>query len=150
MLRKGEKAIDFTLPNEEGNLIKLTDFKGKKVVLYFYPKDNTPGCTKEACAFRDSYEEFNKRNIVVIGISADSVSSHKKFKEKYKLPFYLLSDKDMNVIKAYGAYQQKNVFGKIGFGIKRITFLIDEDMNIIEVFEKVTPDIHAKEILKKL
>lgn len=148
MLKKGDKAIDFSLPDDQGNIVSLSQFKGKKIVLYFYPKDNTPGCTKEACSFRDGFEEYKKRDIVVIGISADSVSSHSKFKNKYNLPFLLLSDEEKKVITSYGAYGEKSMYGKKYMGILRTTFIIDENMTIKEVFEKVSPDKHAKQILE--
>src|SRR4030042_2809183 len=119
MLKKGEKAPDFSLPDYSNNVLSLSQFKGKKVIVYFYPKDNTPGCTKEACSFRDDYSEILKKGAVVIGISADSVKSHQSFKSKYQLPFYLLSDTDKKVITQYNAYGEKNMYGKKVWGIIR-------------------------------
>lgn len=150
MLKKGDKAIDFTLKSDNDETISLSQFKGKKVVLYFYPKDNTPGCTKEACAFRDSYDDFLKKGAVVIGVSADSIKSHKNFKTKFNLPFYLLSDDEKKVIKDYNAWGEKSLYGKAFFGIIRSTFIIDENGFILEVFPKVNPENHAEEILKYL
>lgn len=148
MLLEGTIAPDFKLPNEEGKLISLEQFRGKKVVLYFYPRDNTPGCTKEACHFRDNYDEILTRGAVVIGISADSEKSHTGFKKKYDLPFYLLSDKEKKVIKAYNSWGEKKMYGKIFLGILRTTFIIDENGKIIKVFPKVKPDEHIKEVLE--
>lgn len=139
----GEVAPEFTLLDDEGNLRSLAEFKGKKVVLYFYPKDNTPGCTKEACSLRDSFDEFKKHNIVVLGVSYDSVKSHKKFKEKQKLPFILLSDKKRNVAHAYGA--DKHFLGY--FYPSRKTFLINEHGVITNIMNDVTPATHADDIL---
>jgi len=150
MLKKGEKAPDFSLPDDSNNIVSLSQFKGKKVIVYFYPKDNTPGCTKEACSFRDDYSEILKNGAVVIGISADSVKSHQSFKSKYQLPFYLLSDTDKKVITQYNAYGEKNMYGKKVWGIIRSTFIIDENGIIMEVFPKVTPEGHSKEILNLL
>ncbi|MBN2546763.1 MAG: thioredoxin-dependent thiol peroxidase [Spirochaetes bacterium] len=150
MLKKGDKAFDFSLPDDNNNMISLSQFKGKKVIVYFYPKDNTPGCTKEACSFRDDYDDILKKGAVVIGISADSVKSHQSFKSKYNLPFYLLSDTEKKVIKLYNAYGEKNMYGKLVMGIIRSTFVIDENGIILEVFPKVTPEGHAKEILNLL
>jgi peroxiredoxin Q/BCP len=148
MLTAGTKAPDFTLKDDKGNLISLSQFKGKKVVIYFYPKDNTPGCTKEACAFRDIYDILLEKGAVVVGISADSENSHAKFKQKYNLPFYLLSDPDKNVIKEYGAWGEKKLYGNSFLGIIRSTFLVDEKGIISKVFPKVTPKDHAQEVLK--
>lgn len=127
MLKVGDKAPSFTLKNEQDQDIKLDNFRGKKVVLYFYPKDNTPGCTKEACSFRDVYDDILEAEAVVIGISKDSIKSHQKFKEKHQLPFYLLSDPDHKVIESYGVWKEKKMFGKVYMGIVRSTFIIDED-----------------------
>lgn len=127
MLETGSKAIDFTLPDEHGNPVALHDFRGKKVVLYFYPKDNTPGCTKQACAFKAAYEEFKREDIVVIGISKDSSASHIKFKEKYELPFLLLSDTELSVIQAYDVWKEKKLYGKTYMGVTRSTYVIDEE-----------------------
>lgn len=150
MLKEGDKAIDFVLKDQNGNDIKLSNFKGKKIVLYFYPKDNTPGCTQEACGFRDVYDLILAKNGVVIGISGDSINSHKNFKEKYNLPFYLLSDPDKNVIKSYECYGEKKMCNKLSLGILRKTYVIDENQTIIKVFPKVTPKEHAKEVLDLL
>ena len=150
MLKKGIKAPLFTLPDRDGNAVSLSDFLGKKVVLYFYPKDNTPGCTRQACAFAGLYEEFKKKDIVVIGISKDSVASHQKFAEKYNLPFILLSDPELAAIKAYDVWQEKKMCGKVGFGVVRTTFIIDENGLIQTVMPKVKPDTNAEEILSAL
>ncbi len=150
MLTKGTKAPDFTLEDKGGNKVSLSDFKGKKVVLYFYPKDNTPGCTRQACAFAAAYSQFQSKNITVIGISKDSVASHIKFAEKYNLPFILLSDPGREAIEAYGVWQEKNMCGKVGMGVVRTTFIIGEDGNIEKVMEKVKPDTNAAEILAEL
>lgn len=150
MLTEGMTAPDFTLQDQDGNTVSLSDFKGKKVVLYFYPKDNTPGCTRQACAFAASYGEFAAKNIAVIGISRDSAASHKKFAEKYSLPFILLSDPDRAVIEKYGVWQEKKLYGKINLGIVRTTFIIDENGCIMKIMPKVKPDTNAKEILAEL
>ena len=146
----GKKAPDFTLPDKNSNPVTLSDFKGKKIVLYFYPKDNTSGCTKQACAFASLYDEFEKRGVVVIGISKDSASSHQKFSEKYSLPFILLSDTGLDAINKYGVWREKKMYGKISFGVVRTTFIIDEDFNISKIMEKVKPDTNAIEILNEL
>jgi len=140
MLKKGDIAPNFSLISDEGKDIKLSDFRGKKVVLYFYPKDNTPGCTKEACSFRDVYNDILLKGAVVIGISIDPPKSHKKFKEKFVLPFYLLSDPDHKVIEMYGQWVKKSMYGKEYFGTNRATFIIDENGKIIKIFDKVKPD----------
>lgn len=150
MLEVGEKAPDFVLKNEQSNEIALSDFKGKKVVLYFYPKDNTAGCTKEACSFKDVYDDILEVGAVVIGISKDNAISHEKFKNKHQLPFYLLSDPDNSVIESYGAWQEKKMYGKTYMGIVRSTFIIDENGIIIKVYPKVKPDQHGEEVLKAL
>ena len=150
MLKKGMKAPDFTLPDKDGKEVKLSDFLGKKVVLYFYPKDNTPGCTRQACAFASAYAEFEKRNVKVIGISKDSVSSHVKFAEKYGLPFTLLADPERKAIEPFGVWQEKKMCGKVGMGVVRTTFIIDENGYIEAVMEKVKPDTNAGEILEYL
>ena len=150
MLSQGVKAPDFTLPDKDGNEISLSSFLGKKVVLYFYPKDNTPGCTRQACAFAAAYEGFKAKDIVVIGISKDSVASHAKFAEKYSLPFILISDKDLEAIKAYDVWQEKKMCGKVGMGVVRTTYIIDEKGYIEKVMEKVKPDTNAEEILSYL
>jgi peroxiredoxin Q/BCP len=150
MLKEGDQAPNFTLKNEQDQDITLGNFKGKKVVLYFYPKDNTPGCTKEACSFRDVYDDILEAGAVVIGVSKDSASLHQKFKEKHNLPFYLLSDTDHSVIESYGSWQEKKMFGKTSLGIVRSTFIIDENGIIIKTYEKVKPDQHGEEVLKVL
>ena len=150
MLEKGSKAPEFTLPDKDGNAICLSDFLGKKVVLYFYPKDNTPGCTRQACAFAAAYEGFKSKNVVVIGISKDSTASHQKFAQKYDLPFILLSDPELQAISAYGVWQEKKLYGKVSMGVVRTTFLIDEQGNIEHIMPKVKPDTNAAEILAYL
>ena len=150
MLEVGTKAPNFTLQDQNGNLVTLSDFQGKKVVLYFYPKDNTPGCTRQACAFAASYEGFKSADAVVIGISKDSVASHLKFAEKYDLPFVLLSDPDHAVIEAYGAWQEKKNYGKVSMGVVRSTYLMNEEGIIEKVMPKVKPDTNAEEILAYL
>ncbi|MBQ8787996.1 MAG: thioredoxin-dependent thiol peroxidase [Oscillospiraceae bacterium] len=150
MLEKGTKAPDFTLFDKDGNEVSLSDFSGKKIVLYFYPKDNTPGCTRQACAFAESFKKFKELDTVVIGISKDSVSSHVKFAEKYSLPFVLLSDPEHKVIEAFGAWQEKKNYGKTYFGTVRSTFIIDENGIIEKVMPKVKPDTNAAEILEYL
>ena len=150
MLRVGMKAPDFTLQDKEGRPVSLSDLRGRKVVLYFYPKDNTPGCTRQACAFAGAYQEFKQKDVVVIGISKDSVASHVKFAEKYNLPFILLSDPDRIAIEPFGAWAEKTLYGKIGLGIVRCTFVIDEQGIITHVIPKAKPDTNAAEILAML
>lgn len=150
MLNIGDKAPDFTLEDKDGNKVSLSDFLGKKVVLYFYPRDNTPGCTRQACAFASAYDGFKKKNVEVIGISRDSVASHVKFASKYDLPFVLLSDPELDAIKAYGVWQEKKLYGKVSFGVVRTTFVIDENGNVERVMPKVKPDTNAAEILAAL
>ncbi|MBE6791182.1 MAG: thioredoxin-dependent thiol peroxidase [Clostridia bacterium] len=150
MLNIGDKAPEFTLKDKNGTDVSLSDFLGSKVVLYFYPRDNTPGCTKQACAFAGLYEDFRKKNIQVIGISKDSVASHIKFAEKYNLPFILLSDPDREAIEAYGVWQEKKMCGKTSMGVVRTTFIIDEKGNIEKIMPKVKPDTNAAEILSQL
>ena len=150
MLEIGTKAPEFTLKDKDGKDVALSDFLGKKVVLYFYPKDNTPGCTRQACAFAGAYKEFQNRGIEVIGISKDSVASHVKFAEKYGLPFVLLSDPELVAIKAYGVWQEKKLYGKVSMGVVRTTFIIDEKGMIERVMPKVKPDTNAAEILELL
>ena len=147
MLEIGMKAPDFTLSDKDGNAVSLSDFLGKKVVLYFYPKDNTPGCSRQACAFAAAYEIFRARNVAVIGISKDSVASHQKFAQKYNLPFVLLSDPERQAIEAYGVWQEKKLYGKVSMGVVRTTILIDELGYIAKVMPKVKPDTNAGEIL---
>ena len=150
MLEAGMQAPAFTLADKDGRMVSLSDFLGKKVVLYFYPKDNTPGCTRQACAFAAAYGEFEKKNAVVIGISKDSVSSHEKFAEKYNLPFILLSDPELQAIQAYGVWQEKKLYGKTSMGVVRTTFLIDEKGIIVKVMPKVKPDTNAADVLALL
>ena len=150
MLEAGTKAPLFSLPDKEGRIISLSDFAGKKVVLYFYPKDSTPGCTRQACAFRDNYEHFIKNDIIVIGISKDSTDSHIKFAYKYSLPFILLSDPDLEAIKAYDVWKEKTSFDKTYFAVVRASYIIDEKGVIEKVFKRAKPDTNAEEILKYL
>ena len=150
MLSVGMKAPDFTLNDASGNPVSLGNFAGKKVVLYFYPKDNTPGCTRQACAFASAYAGFKELDAVVIGISKDSVASHLKFAEKYELPFVLLSDPELQAIQAYGVWQEKKLYGKVSMGVVRSTYLIDEQGVIEKVMPKVKPDTNAAEILAYL
>ena len=150
MLEIGTKAPIFTLPDQNGNPVSLSDFIGKKVILYFYPKDNTPGCSRQACAFAAAYEGFKAKDIVVIGISKDSVASHLKFAQKYDLPFILLSDPERQAIEAYGVWQEKKLYGKVSYGVVRTTFIIDEQGNIEKIMPKVKPDTNAGEILSYL
>lgn len=150
MLSIGTKAPNFTLQDADGKEISLSDFIGKKVVVYFYPKDNTPGCTRQACAFAQSFEEFRKRDIVVIGISKDSVTSHQKFAQKYSLPFILLSDPERVAIEAYDVWKEKKLYGKVSMGVVRSTYLIDENGIIIKAMEKVKPDTNAQDSLNSI
>lgn len=150
MLKIGDRAPDLALKDKDGNTVTLADMRGKKVVLYFYPRDNTPGCTRQACAFAGLYEEFKKRDVVVIGISRDSVESHVRFAEKYSLPFILLSDPELEAIKAYGVWQEKKLYGKLSFGVVRTTFVIGEDGTIERIMPRVKPDTNAAEILAAL
>jgi peroxiredoxin Q/BCP len=149
-LKVGQKAPDFTVLNDRGEKVKLSDFKGKKVVLYFYPKDDTPGCTKEACAFRDGFDEIKKKGAVVLGVSADSVDSHKKFKSKFELNFPLLADTDKKIIEGYGVWKEKSMYGRKYMGIERTTFIIDEDGKISHIFPKVKVGEHYDEIVDAL
>ena len=150
MLEIGMKAPNFTLKDKNGNDVSLSDFLGKRVVLYFYPKDNTPGCTRQACAFAGAYKQFEAKGVEVIGISKDSVASHVKFAEKYDLPFILLSDPERIAIEAYGVWQEKKMCGKVSMGVVRTTFIIDENGNIEKVMPKVKPDTNAADILAEL
>ncbi|MEG1108715.1 MAG: thioredoxin-dependent thiol peroxidase [Oscillospiraceae bacterium] len=150
MLEVGTKAPNFTLPDKDGNVVSLADFAGKKVVLYFYPKDNTPGCTRQACAFAGAYADFQTLDAVVIGISKDSTASHQKFADKHGLPFILLSDPERVAIEAYGVWQEKKLYGKVSMGVARSTYIIDENGTIEKVMPKVKPDTNAAEILEYL
>ena len=149
-LKVGQKAPDFTVSSDTGQKVKLSDFKGKKVVLFFYPKDDTPGCTKEACAFRDGIDEIRKRGAVVLGVSADSVDSHKKFKSKFDLNFPLLADTDKKIVESYGVWKEKSNYGKTYMGIERTTFIIDPHGKISDIFPKVKVDQHYDEVLDAL
>lgn len=148
LLQAGTKAPDFTLPDKDGNKVSLSDFRGQKLVLYFYPKDNTPGCTSQACAFAGAYSQFQAKNVPVIGISMDSPDSHRQFAEEHHLPFTLLSDMEKTVINAYGVWQEKLSFGKTVLGVVRTTYIIDENGIIERVMENVNPDTNAAEILE--
>ena len=150
MLELQSKAPDFTLTDKDGRQVSLSDFLGRKVVLYFYPKDSTPGCTRQACAFAGAYAEFQSLGVTVIGISKDSVASHVKFAQKYELPFVLLSDPELQAISAYGVWQEKKMCGKVSMGVVRTTFIIDEEGKIAHVMPKVKPDTNAAEILEML
>ena len=150
MLEVGMRAPDFTLPDKDGRMVSLSDFAGKRVVLYFYPRDNTPGCTRQACAFAAAYEAFKALDAVVIGVSKDSVASHQKFAEKYGLPFVLLSDPELTAIQAYGVWQEKKNYGKVSMGVVRTTYVIDPEGVIEKVMPKVKPDTNAAEILAYL
>lgn len=150
MLEVGTKAPNFTLKNQEGQEVSLSQFAGKRVVLYFYPRDNTPGCTRQACGFAQNYEGFIQRDVVVIGVSKDSVASHLKFAQKYELPFVLLSDPDLEAIQAYGVWQEKKLYGKVSMGVVRTTYVIDPQGVIEKVMPKVKPDTNAAEILAYL
>lgn len=150
MLEERIKAPDFSLPDKDNNMVSLSDFSGKKVVLYFYPKDNTPGCTRQACAFAATFDEYNALNTVVIGISKDSAASHVKFAEKYALPFILLADTELEAIKAYDVWQEKKMCGKVSMGVVRTTYIIDENGYIEKAMPKVKPDTNAEEVLAYL
>lgn len=150
MLEAGVKAPAFTLPDKDGNPVSLSDFLGKKVILYFYPKDNTPGCTRQACAFAGSYDAFRDLDAVVIGVSKDSTASHQRFAEKYNLPFLLLSDPELGVLQAYGVWQEKKLYGKVSLGVVRSTYIIDPQGVIEKVYPKAKPDTNAAEILEYL
>lgn len=147
-LKEGAKAPDFAVSDGQGNTVRLKDLRGKRVVLYFYPKDDTPGCTKEACSFRDSFAKFKRRGIEVLGVSLDNERSHQKFTQKYDLPFRLLADTDRTVSEAYGTYGEKKFMGRTYMGNNRMTFLIDEQGKIKKIFSKVKPEDHAEEVLQ--
>lgn len=148
MLKPGDRAPDFTAVSDSGEKVKLKDLRGKRVVLYFYPRDNTPGCTREACDFRDAFSRFQGKNAVVLGVSPDSVKSHEKFKAKFELPFPLLTDEDHKIAEAYGAWQEKSMYGRKFMGIVRSTFVIDEKGKIAEVYEKVKVNGHVDQVLQ--
>jgi len=150
MVKEGDLAPDFTLPSDQDEQVTLSSFRGKKVVVYFYPKDDTPGCTKEACSFRDANSLFMAKGAVVIGISPDDATSHQRFRAKHGLPFYLLSDTDHQVAEAYGAWGEKRMYGRTYEGIIRSTFVVGEDGKIIKAFPKVKPEDHATEVLAYL
>ena len=150
MLEAGTKAPVFSLPDKDGNMISLENYRGKRVVLYFYPRDNTPGCTREACAFAGAYEGFKQKDVVVIGVSKDSQTSHQKFAEKYNLPFILVSDPELTAIKAYDVWQEKKLYGKVSFGVVRSTYIIDPEGVIEKVYPKAKPDTNAAEKLEYL
>jgi peroxiredoxin Q/BCP len=147
MPKVGDRAPDFSLPDQDGKVHTLSHYAGKWVLVYFYPRDNTPGCTTEACAIRDDFDNFEKIDAVVLGISTDSVASHKKFADEYKLPFTLLADTEKEVVKAYGVYGEKSMMGKMFMGVKRSSFLIRPDGTIAKVYEKVKPADHSAEVL---
>ncbi len=147
MVEVGKKAPDFTLPDFEGNKHKLSDYRGKPVVLYFYPKDNTPGCTKEACSFRDNYSAYKKAGVTVLGVSVDDEKSHEKFANKFELPFTLLSDKEKKVVEKYDVWVEKNMYGKKYMGTARKTFVLDEEGKIVHIFNKVNTATHANDVL---
>jgi len=148
MLNEGDIAPDFTTKDQNGKEVKLSDFRGQRVVIYFYPKDDTPGCTKQACSLRDSYGVFTEKGIKVLGVSNDDETSHQKFISKFNLPFDLLADTEKEIVNAYGVYGEKNMYGKKYMGINRTTFLIDEEGKIKKIFKKVNVDEHADEVLK--
>lgn len=150
MLKAGTKAPDITLPDQNGKMHSLSDYKGKKVILYFYPKDSTPGCTKQACGFGERYPQFLEKGAVVLGVSRDSVASHKKFEEKYGLPFTLLSDKELTAIKAYDVWKEKMNYGKVSMGVVRTTYLIDEEGIIVKSMDQVKAAENPREMLEML
>ena len=150
MLEIGTKAPELSLPDENGEIRNLSDYKGKKLILYFYPRDNTPGCTKQACGFADLYPQFSEKDVEIVGISKDSVASHKKFKEKYSLPFTILSDTELQTIQAYDVWKEKKLYGKTSMGIVRTTYLIDENGVIIKAMDKVKAAENPEEMLRLL
>lgn len=150
MLETGTKAPDFSLPDQDGVMHSLSRYRGKKVILYFYPRDNTPGCTKQACGFRDLYPQFTEKSAVVLGVSKDSVASHKKFQEKYQLSFPILSDTELQVIQAYDVWKEKKLYGKVSMGVVRTTYLIDENGIISKAFGKVKAAQNPEQMLEEL
>ena len=149
-MKIGDIAPDFILPDQDGRMVSLSEFRGRSVVLYFYPKDNTPGCTRQACAFGQNYDEFARRGVTVIGVSKDGVESHRKFADKYALPFILLSDPELKTIQAYGVWQEKKLYGKVSMGVVRTTFILDGDGVIREIMPKAKPDTNAADVLALL
>lgn len=149
-MKIGDIAPDFILPDQNGRMVSLSEFRGRSVVLYFYPKDNTPGCTRQACAFGQNYDEFARRGVTVIGVSKDGVESHRKFADKYALPFILLSDPELKAIQAYGVWQEKKLYGKVSMGVVRTTFILDGDGVIREIMPKAKPDTNAADVLALL
>ena len=149
-LEVGDRAPGFQTVDQHGKAVSLADFRGRSVVLYFYPKDDTPGCTKEACAFRDEFAEFRKRNVEILGVSTDGEKSHRKFAEKFDLPFRLLADEDKKIVKDYGVWDKKSLYGRLFFGTRRVTYLIDEKGKIAAVWPKVKPADHPREILDSI
>ena len=150
MLKEGTKAPEFSLPDQNGKMHSLADYKGQRVILYFYPKDNTSGCTKQACGFAERYPQFREKGAVILGINRDTVASHKKFEEKYGLPFTLLSDTSLDVLKQYDVWKEKNNYGKVSMGIVRTTYLIDENGVIIRAFDKVKAADNPAQMLGEL
>lgn len=150
LLKVGQKAPDFTATDQEGKPVSLGEYRGKKVVIYFYPKDDTPGCTKEACAFRDNFPNFKETGVEVLGVSVDNEKSHRKFADKYQLPFRLVSDEAKTIVEAYGVWGKKKFMGREYMGTNRVTYLIDEEGNIEQVWPKVKPETHAAELLEWL
>ena len=150
ILSVGDAAPNFRTTDQDGNAVSLRDFRGRKVVLYFYPKDDTPGCTKEACSFRDGWAQFRKRKVAVLGVSVDDAKSHKKFAEKFSLPFTLLADPEKEIVQDYGVWGEKSMYGRKYMGTNRVTYLIDEKGKIAAVWPKVKPDGHAEEILEAI
>lgn len=150
MLKEGTKAPSFELPDQNGTIHTLEEYRGRKVILYFYPKDNTPGCTKQACGFGELYPQFQEKGVVVLGVSKDSVASHKKFEEKFGLPFVLLSDVELAAIKAYDVWQEKKNYGKVSMGVVRTTYLIDEEGVIIKALGKVKTEENPRQMLEEL
>ena len=147
LLEVGDKAPAFKTTDQDGDEVALRDFKGKKVVVYFYPKDDTPGCTKEACSFRDGWSKFRRKGVAVLGVSVDDEKSHRKFADKFSLPFALLADTDREIVKAYGVWGEKSMYGRKYMGTHRVTYLVDEKGKIAAVWPKVKPDAHAEEVL---
>jgi peroxiredoxin Q/BCP len=150
LVEEGAPAPDFTLTSDAGERVKLSELRGKPVVLYFYPKDDTPGCTAQACGIRDVYSDFRQRGAIVLGVSPDDEASHVKFKEKYSLPFTLLADPDHEVAEEYGVWKERNMYGKKSMGVERSTFVIDADGNVARIMRRVNPDRHADEVLQAL